>query len=110
MAQLPVGLLIGQFMPLGIAHVSERNPRLVPWAWGINGVGSVVGTTLAVLLAMSWSFRVVALIAITLYVAGVALLSLQPIGKADALRSGAGGESRDLAAVGERGSAEARAR
>jgi hypothetical protein len=66
-----------------------------------------VGTTLAVLLAMSWSFRVVALIAITLYVAGVALLSLQPIGKADALRSGAGGESKDLAAVGERGSAEA---
>ena len=106
-AQLPMGLLLGQFMPLGIAHVSERNPRLVPWAWGINGVGSVVGTTLAVLLAMAWSFRVVSLIAIALYVAGVALLSLQPIGEAEALQSGAGGESKELAAVDERGSAKA---
>jgi hypothetical protein len=74
LAQMPLGLLLGMFLPLGIACVSRENPRLVPWAWGINGVGSVLGTTLSVLLAMQWGFVVVACIAATLYAGGVALL------------------------------------
>ena len=30
---------------------------LVPWAWGINGCATVVGTILAVIVAISWDFR-----------------------------------------------------
>jgi hypothetical protein len=73
-AQMPLGLMLGAFMPLGVACVARAHPRLVPWAWGINGVGSVAGSTLAVLLAMSWGFRVVALCAAALYFAGVTLM------------------------------------
>lgn len=73
-AQLPIGLTLGMFMPLGVACVSREHPRLVPWAWGINGVGSVVGTTLAVILAMAWGFTSVALIAAGLYAGGIALM------------------------------------
>jgi hypothetical protein len=73
-AQPPIGLALGMFMPLGIACVAREHPRLVPWAWGINGVGSVVGTTLAVVIAMSWGFTVVALLAAALYVGGITLL------------------------------------
>lgn len=73
-AQLPLGLTLGMFMPLGIACVAREHPRLVPWAWGVNGVGSVAGTTLAVLLAMAAGFRAVSLAAAVLYLVGTALL------------------------------------
>lgn len=73
-AQMPMGLVLGMFMPLGIACVAREHPRLVPWAWGVNGVGSVTGTTLAVLLAMAAGFRVVALAAAALYLLGTLAL------------------------------------
>jgi hypothetical protein len=73
-AQMPIGLTLGMFMPLGIACVAREHPRIVPWAWGINGVGSVIGTTLAVLLAMASSFTVVALSAVALYLLGTTML------------------------------------
>jgi hypothetical protein len=73
-AQMPIGLVLGMFMPLGIACVAREDARLVPWAWGVNGVGSVTGTTLAVLLAMASGFFTVALVAAALYLAGTALL------------------------------------
>ncbi|MFN2426928.1 MAG: hypothetical protein ABR587_10840 [Candidatus Binatia bacterium] len=74
LAQMPIGLTLGMFMPLGIACVAREHPRLVPWAWGVNGVGSVSGTTLAVLLAMAMGFRTVAITAAVLYLVGTALL------------------------------------
>jgi hypothetical protein len=73
-AQLPIGFTLGMFMPLGVACVARENPRLVPWAWGINGIGSVTGTTLAVVIAMAWGFQVVALAAAALYAVGTVLL------------------------------------
>jgi hypothetical protein len=47
------------------------SPELVPWAWAINGCASVVGTVLAVMLAMSHGFRVVTLVALAVYGAGI---------------------------------------
>jgi hypothetical protein len=76
-AQVPIGLTLGMFMPLGIACVSREHPRLVPWAWGVNGIGSVVGTTMAVVLAMSWGFMVVKAGAALLYVVAAALMVRQ---------------------------------
>jgi hypothetical protein len=73
-AQMPLGLTLGMFMPLGVACIARVHPRLVPWAWGINGVGSVAGTTLAVIIAMSFGFSRVAMLAAALYAAGTALL------------------------------------
>jgi MFS family permease len=73
-AQMPMGLTLGMFMPLGIACVARVDRRLVPWAWGINGVGSVAGTTLAVIIAMSFGFSRVAVLAALLYAAGAFLL------------------------------------
>jgi hypothetical protein len=61
-------------MPLGMACVARVHPRLVPWAWGINGVGSVAGTTLAVMIAMSFGFSRVAMLAAVIYAAGTTLL------------------------------------
>jgi hypothetical protein len=53
----PLGLLMGIPFPRGIREVSERWPNLIPWAWGVNGSLSVVGSILAAMLALSFGFR-----------------------------------------------------
>jgi hypothetical protein len=61
---------MGMFFPTGIALVRRSNPGIVPWAWGMNGCAAVVGSVLAVILAMSFGFRVVTYLALAIYVAG----------------------------------------
>ncbi len=53
---LPLGVVLGALMPLGVARLTRVAPALVPWAWGVNGFASVVGSCLAVLLSMSYGF------------------------------------------------------
>ena len=53
----PLGLLMGTFLPLGIQGAGERFAVVVPWAWGINGAASVLGSVLAIGLAMNIGFN-----------------------------------------------------
>ncbi len=55
---LPAGAMMGVPLPAGVRILADRQPALVPWAWGINGALSVVGATLAVFVAMNWGFSV----------------------------------------------------
>jgi hypothetical protein len=68
---VPLGLLMGMFFPSGIQIVRRANVSFVPWAWGINGCASVVGTVLAVILAMGYGFRFVTFVALAIYLVGV---------------------------------------
>lgn len=68
---MPLGLAMGMFFPTGIQIVRRVNESFVPWAWGINGCASVVGTVLAVILAMAFGFRIVTLLAIGIYLLAV---------------------------------------
>ncbi len=70
LTQLPLGLLLGMFFPLGIKLVSEYKPEMVPWAWGVNGMSSVVSTVGAIIIAMSSGFRFVSYLAIIVYCVG----------------------------------------
>ena len=63
----PLALLMGLPFPSGIALLEERQPALIPWAWGINGCASVVGSVLAALMALSWGFSAVMLAAAAVY-------------------------------------------
>jgi hypothetical protein len=73
----PLGLMMGMPFPLGIRLVDRVNPALVPWAWGVNGFSSVVGSILAVMIAQSYGFALVIGLAVVVYVCGlVAVLSL----------------------------------
>ena len=67
----PLGFVLGSFFPLGIRIVSRHSPRLVPWAWAVNGCCTVVGTLVSVAAAMQWGFTVVAMSALTIYAFGV---------------------------------------
>ena len=42
---------MGMFFPTGIRALAPR-PAFVPWAWAANGCASVVGTVVAVMLAL----------------------------------------------------------
>jgi len=66
----PLGVVLGTFFPLGIRVVERADRRLVPWAWGINGLASVVGTICSVMLAMAYGFTAVMVIATAIYVVG----------------------------------------
>ena len=63
----PLGFTMGLPFPLGLERVAAEAPGLVPWAWGINGCASVVGTVLASILAMHIGFTLVVLSALGLY-------------------------------------------
>ncbi len=70
----PLGIVLGMFFPLGVKLAAQANPTLVPWAWGINGCATVVGTILAVIVAISWDFRGVTLLSLAIYGGGVAAM------------------------------------
>jgi hypothetical protein len=71
---VPLGLVLGSFFPLGIRMAERTNPKLVPWAWAVNGCATVIGTLVAVMAGMTWSFTAVTLVAMAVYAAGVGAL------------------------------------
>jgi len=74
----PLALLMGFPMPLGLARLHRGAPPLVPLAWGVNGFASVLAAPLAVLLAMTWSYHVVTVAAVGLYLAAAAVFAALP--------------------------------
>jgi hypothetical protein len=65
---LPAGILMGVPLPSAVRLLAERRAdALVPWAWAINGVFSVVGSTLAVFVAMNWGFSTTLLLGGAVY-------------------------------------------
>jgi predicted membrane-bound spermidine synthase len=72
-AILPLGFLLGFPFPLGIRQLEANGQAYrVPWMWAINSLSSVVGSALALILAMTWGFPQALLVGATVY-AGVAL-------------------------------------
>lgn len=51
---LPMGVLMGTAMPLGMAHAERSQPGLTPWYWGMNGAASVFASVLAVTLLANY--------------------------------------------------------
>lgn len=68
----PLGYLMGLPFAGGLQVVEKYRPRLVPWAWAINGSFSVISAILAVMVALSWGFSVVFWLGAIFY--GVALI------------------------------------
>ncbi len=56
---LPLGIVLGMPFPTGLRQTQQN---FVPFAWGVNGVGSVVGAVTAISLAMSFGFQAVFLL------------------------------------------------
>jgi hypothetical protein len=63
----PFGLTLGMAMPIGLRRLSGLYPSGVPWAWGINGVTSVLASVLAIAIAITWGFAAATLLALACY-------------------------------------------
>ncbi len=71
----PLGLLLGVPMPAGLRLLAAGAPGLVPWAWGVNGAASVLGSSAGVALAMLWGFDRTLLMGAGLYLVTLALVA-----------------------------------
>lgn len=63
----PPAFFMGMPFPLGLRLISSKNDNLIPWAWGINGVFSVVSSVLATIIAVELGFIWVMVCAIGTY-------------------------------------------
>ena len=71
-------MLLGIFMPWGLDRLKETSPALAPWAWGINGIFSVLAPVVSVAFAMSWGSGALMLTAIPAYLAAAFALDRDP--------------------------------
>lgn len=63
----PIGFFMGMAFPLGILCVEGRSRGAVAWAWGMNGLFTVVGGLASVLLSVYFGFTVTELVALSIY-------------------------------------------
>jgi hypothetical protein len=54
--------------PLGILTLQHLPKGAVAWAWGMNGLFTVIGALASVILSITWGFQVTLLIASLQYV------------------------------------------
>ena len=67
MASVALGVPLGAVFPKVVAVAGATDPRLVSWAWAINGAASVIGSILAVALTINVGFTVVGFVAAGCY-------------------------------------------
>ena len=63
----PPAFFMGIPYPNGLDSLQETKPHLLPWAWGMNGGLSLVGSALARLLSVSRGFPVLLQLGIVVY-------------------------------------------
>lgn len=64
----PAAFFLGVPFPNGLAAITEKRPKILPWAWGMNGALSVTGSMMATLISVSKGFPVVLFTAMGLYI------------------------------------------
>jgi hypothetical protein len=69
---VPAGFVMGMPFPLLVQRLQQSHPERIPWAWGVNGFASVVGSIGAVILGMIAGFTVVLLFGVLCYVLAAA--------------------------------------
>jgi hypothetical protein len=69
---LPIGMCLGVFVPAGLEQIKRAASSYAPWAWGINGIFSVMGPILAVAFSVTWGNTALLLLAVPIYL-GVGL-------------------------------------
>jgi spermidine synthase len=72
-----VGIFMGIPFPSGLRALARQSEDAVPWMWGVNGGSTVIGSVLAIILAIQTSFTVVLMTAAVCYaISGLVYLRL----------------------------------
>lgn len=75
----PLAFCMGIPFPSALTRLGELAPRLIPWAWGINGCASVLSAVLATLIAIHAGFSTVILSAVFLYLLAYVSFPVQTV-------------------------------
>jgi hypothetical protein len=65
---LPVDMLLRMPFPTAVKALEKRNRHFIAWAWGVNGVTSVLASIIAIVVAMRTGFHAVVWMAAGTYV------------------------------------------
>ena len=63
----PLGVVLGMPFPTGLRMLSDEASALLPWAWGVNGFFTVIGSVLSMILGMALGFKAVLMVAAACY-------------------------------------------
>ncbi|MCI5147433.1 MAG: hypothetical protein D3923_18360, partial [Candidatus Electrothrix sp. AR3] len=69
----PVGFFMGMCFPLGILAISEQPEGAVAWAWGMNGLFTVIGGIACVIISIFYGFNLTLLFGILIYLLALLL-------------------------------------
>jgi len=69
----PIGFFLGMPFPLGILAIANKPRPVVAWAWGMNGLATVVGGFLSMIVSMAFGFNVAIFGALGLYAVALAV-------------------------------------
>jgi hypothetical protein len=72
----PCGLLMGAMIPSAVRILGAAGSALVPWGWGVNGAMSVIGTSIATIIAIYGGFTTTFLVGAVMYAAAGGLGAL----------------------------------
>jgi len=65
---LPLGFLLGVPFPTGIQMLQQYNMvKYIPWMYGVNGIMSVLGSVLSIILSMMLGFTMSFFAGLSLY-------------------------------------------
>jgi hypothetical protein len=72
----PLGLVLGMPFPIGLRLVAVEAPPFIPWAWGVNGFFTVIGSIGASILGMAFGFTAVLAIAGACYLIALSAMMI----------------------------------
>ena len=55
---IPLGLAMGMPFPTGLRALARQPENSIEWAWALNAASSVLGSVLAMLIAIQWGLGV----------------------------------------------------
>jgi hypothetical protein len=67
----PLAMLMGMPMPIGIRLLAHNAPEIIPWAWGVNGATSVMGSVGALVIAILTGFNQALIVGAGLYLVAI---------------------------------------
>ncbi|MFY9556628.1 MAG: hypothetical protein WAV20_16555 [Blastocatellia bacterium] len=71
----PLAIVMGMPMPIGIRILARNAPEIIPWAWGVNGATSVMGSVAALVIAILSGFNQALMIGAGLYLIAMFMIT-----------------------------------
>jgi hypothetical protein len=69
----PLGFFLGMPFPLGILAIENQPRGAIAWAWGMNGLFTVIGGLASVILGLEIGFNLTIGVALVLYACALAV-------------------------------------